>query len=230
MAASDPTPPAERIPASTIRVHDLIEEPWRGAGHRVLAVEPSVSGKIIHIKTVVEFSTDPLIWIGRPFNHSKRAATLVLIQRPDDPEAVRAPRLIASGGSELARAQPGTVDARVSKGTDSKQRTAQRKLVGTLNRRSMMWFDPDLGFCIWRDKRASVEWGAGIPELSAHFNVLEIPYVVRPEMLNTGGQAKAGFALVVRWNDLPALTRWVPSFQKQIDNARAELASAPSNS
>jgi hypothetical protein len=49
---------------------------------------------------------------------------------------------------------------------------------------------------------------------------------VPPERLNTGRQVTAGFTLIVRWKDLPALTRWVPSFQKQIDGARAELASA----
>lgn len=104
------------------------------------------------------------------------------------------------------------------------QRTAQRKLVGTLNLRSGMWFDPDIGFCIWRDQRASIDWGAGIPELGAHFDTFEIPYVVRVEVLTVGRQNKPGFTLVVWWDDLHALTRWVPSYQKQIDNARAEIA------
>lgn len=107
------------------------------------------------------------------------------------------------------------------------QRTAQRKLVGTLNLKSSMWFEPNGEFCIWRDQRASTEWGAGIPELSAHFDTLEIPYVVRVELLNVGkNKKKAGFTLVVRWDDLPALTRWVPSFQKQIDNVRVEIAAS----
>ncbi|MEB0000576.1 hypothetical protein QN367_15950 [Cryobacterium sp. RTS3] len=34
---------------------------------------------------------------------------------------------------------------------------------------------------------------------------------------------KVGFTLVVRWDDLPAITRGVPSFQKQIDSVRAEV-------
>ena len=39
---------------------------------------------------------------------------------------------------------------------------------------------------------------------------------------------KPGFTLVVRQRDLPALTRWVPSFQKQIDALKnAELAMTP---
>ncbi|SEB56609.1 hypothetical protein SAMN04489806_1124 [Paramicrobacterium humi] len=43
-------------------------------------------------------------------------------------------------------------------------------------------------------------------------------------MLTIGKQKKPGFTLVIRWDDLPTLTRWVPSFQKQIDNARVEIA------
>lgn len=104
------------------------------------------------------------------------------------------------------------------------ERTAQRKLVGTLNLESGMWFEADIGFCLWRDQRASTEWGAGIPELSVHFDTLEIPYVVRVEVLNVGNQKKAGFTLMVRWDDLPTLTRWIPSFQKHIDGARAEIS------
>ena len=103
------------------------------------------------------------------------------------------------------------------------QRTAQRKIVGTLSLKSHMWFELTGDFCIWRDDRASAEWGAGIPELSEHFDALEIPYLVRVEVVNTGKRKKAGFTLVVQRNDLPALTRWVPSFQKQIDNVQAEL-------
>jgi len=103
------------------------------------------------------------------------------------------------------------------------QRTAQRKIVGTLNVKNYMWFDPDMGFCLWRDKRASTEWGAGIPELSAHFDALEIPYSVQVRMMTVTKQRKAGFTLVVGWDDLPALVRWMPSFQKQIDDARVQL-------
>lgn len=110
------------------------------------------------------------------------------------------------------------------------ERTAQRKLVGTLNMRNAMWFEPKVGFCIWRDQRASQEWGGGIPELSAHFDTLAIPYVVRSEVLTVGKRQKAGFTLVVQWDELPALTRWAPSFQKQIDSARAEVKAAASDS
>jgi len=105
------------------------------------------------------------------------------------------------------------------------QRTAQRKLVGTLNTKNYMWFDPNGDFCIWRDQRASTEWGAGIPELSAHFDTLEIPYVVRPEVVNVStSKKKAGFTLVVPSEDMRAITRWMPSFQKNIDRVRAEIA------
>jgi hypothetical protein len=105
------------------------------------------------------------------------------------------------------------------------QRTAQRKLVGTLNTKNYMWFDPNGDFCIWRDQRASTEWGAGIPELSAHFDTLEIPYVVRPEVVNVStSKKKAGYTLVVPSEDMRAITRWMPSFQKTIDRVRAEIA------
>lgn len=90
--------------------------------------------------------------------------------------------------------------------------------------KSAMWFEPDLGFCIWRDQRASAEWGAGIPELSAHFDTLAIPYSVRVELLTIGKRKKPGLTLVVRWEDLESLTTWVPSFQKQIDSATSEIA------
>ncbi|WP_139200782.1 hypothetical protein [Curtobacterium sp. MMLR14_010] len=110
------------------------------------------------------------------------------------------------------------------------ERTAQRKLIGTLNMRNAMWFEPDVGFCIWRDQRDSQAWGAGIPELSAHFDTLAIPYVVRPEVQAVGKRQKAGLTLVVRWEELPSLTRWAPSFQKQIDNAHAEMDAAASGS
>ena len=103
------------------------------------------------------------------------------------------------------------------------QRNAQRKIVGTLNARSYMWFEPDLAFCIWRDERASTEWGAGIPELSAYYDTLEIPYEVRIETIPAGKKKKTGFTLVVKRDDLPALTRWMPSFQKQIDAVIVEL-------
>jgi hypothetical protein len=104
------------------------------------------------------------------------------------------------------------------------QRTAQRKIVGMLNLKSTMWFEPTGDFCVWRDNVAS-EWGGGIPEVSAHFDTLEIPYSVRLEMLNVGKpKKKPGFTLVVQSDDLPTLTRWVPSFQKQVDIMRAEIA------
>lgn len=90
-----------------------------------------------------------------------------------------------------------------------------------------MWFEHDAGLCIWRDKRASEEWGLGIPELSDYFDTLEIPYSVRVELLTVGKQKKAGFTASIRWDDLDFLTRWVPSFQQQVDNAKAEIAEDP---
>lgn len=105
----------------------------------------------------------------------------------------------------------------------SEQRTAQRKIVGMLTLKSGMWFEPTGEFCIWRDKTASIEWAGGIPEFSPHFDVLEIPYSIRIESLTVRKTKKPGFTLVIAWDDLPALTRWAPSFQKQIDGVRAEV-------
>lgn len=102
------------------------------------------------------------------------------------------------------------------------QRAAQRKLVGTLNVKNAMWFEPNGEFCIWRDQVAE-EWGGGIPELSEAYDALEIPYVVRVEVKILKKRRTAGFTIVVAWDDLPALTQWVPSFQKQIDGVRDEL-------
>jgi hypothetical protein len=142
---------------------------------------------------------------------------------------------LASGGrsaGSMVRVSPSSWQRTVTQGRPRvermaltpEQRTAQRKIVGTLNLRSFMWFDPHGQFCIWRDNRASTEWGAGIPELSAHFDTLEIPYSVRIQMMTVSkNNRKAGAALVVQWGDLPALTRWVPSFQKQIEGVRAEV-------
>ena len=65
------------------------------------------------------------------------------------------------------------------------QRTARRKIFGTLNLENGMWFEPTGEFCIWRDDHASTEWTAGIPELSMHFEVLlQIPCSVQVEMAN----------------------------------------------
>jgi hypothetical protein len=103
------------------------------------------------------------------------------------------------------------------------QRDAQRKIVGTLNVKKLMWFEPNGDFCIWRDERSSTEYGQGIPELSKLYDVLEIPYYVRVEMLLVGKKQTPGFSLAVRWDDLPALTKWAPSFQKQVDGVRGEV-------
>lgn len=105
----------------------------------------------------------------------------------------------------------------------TEQRDAQRKIVGTLNVKKLMWFEPNGDFCIWRDERSSTEYGQGIPELSKLYDILAIPYYVRMEMLSVGKKQKPGFTLAVRWADLSALTRWAPSFQKQIDDVREEV-------
>ncbi|OJX73106.1 hypothetical protein [Leifsonia sp. 71-9] len=105
------------------------------------------------------------------------------------------------------------------------QRAAQRKLVGTLNRRNAMWFEPNGAFCIWRDEVAE-EWGGGIPQLSEAYDALAIPYVVRVEQMIVSKRKKVGFTIVVNWEDLPCLVRWAPSFEKTIDGVRAEVEKA----
>lgn len=87
-----------------------------------------------------------------------------------------------------------------------------------------MWFEPNGGFCIWCDQRAE-EWGGGIPQITEIYDTLAIPYLVRVEQVTGGKQKKVGFTIVGAWDDLPALTMWVPSFQKQIDGARGDRKS-----
>ena len=101
------------------------------------------------------------------------------------------------------------------------QRTAQKVLVGMLNRRSFMWFEPGDRLCIWRSQSPIV---AGAEEVSQHFDALEIPYGIRIELMKVGKQKKGGVTLTVSWDDLEAITRWAPSFQKHVDQARAQLA------
>ncbi|WP_434317519.1 hypothetical protein [Leifsonia sp. P73] len=101
------------------------------------------------------------------------------------------------------------------------QRAAQRKLVGVLNAKYAMWFEPNGEFCIWRDGVAD-----GIPELSEAYDALEIPYSVRAEEIVVRRRKTAGFTITVAWDDLSALTRWVPSFQKSIDSVRTEVEKA----
>ena len=111
------------------------------------------------------------------------------------------------------------------------ERTAQRKLVGALNMRNAMWFEPKVGFCIWRDQRASQEWGGGIPELSAHFDTLAIPYVVRSEVLTESGSDRR---LVSRsWSSGMSCRRSRGGLRRSrssIDSARAEVKAAASDS
>jgi len=89
------------------------------------------------------------------------------------------------------------------------QRYAQRSLVGTLTLGNNMWFDPEAGLCIWRGRQADAE-GRGSTELSGHLDALNIPYSVRLELLTDRGRRQAGFTIVVAWDCLSALTRWVP--------------------
>lgn len=85
-----------------------------------------------------------------------------------------------------------------------------------------MWFDPEAGLCIWRGRKADAE-GRGSTELSGHLDALDVPYSVRLEALTVRGRRQTGFTVVVGWENLEALTRWVPSFQEQIDGVRAEV-------
>jgi hypothetical protein len=72
---------ATKMRAADVLVGDLIETPWDGCKYRVRETEPSPSGKIVQIRTVVEVSGDPLLAIGRSMNFGRRAGTLVLVHR-----------------------------------------------------------------------------------------------------------------------------------------------------
>lgn len=103
------------------------------------------------------------------------------------------------------------------------QRAAQRTLIGLFRAGSYVWLDEQRGLCMWRSHDAG-EWMQDAGELGTHLETLEIPYSVAIETQIVRKRQVAGFTVQVARKDFPAITRWVPSFQKSIDAADARWA------
>lgn len=67
---------AESVRADQVAAGDLLEL-WDGNQYRVTQVEPSESGKIIRVRTVVELSVDPALAIGQVQTMGRRAGTMM---------------------------------------------------------------------------------------------------------------------------------------------------------
>ena len=104
-----------------------------------------------------------------------------------------------------------------------KQRAAQRTLIGLFRAGSYVWLDEQRGLCMWRSRDAG-EWMQDAGELGEHLDALDIPYTVAVETKVVRKRHVAGFTIQVARADLPAVTKWVPSFQKSIDAAGAAWA------
>lgn len=96
----------------------------------------------------------------------------------------------------------------------SAQRAAQRSLVGLVRVGSAVVSRRD-GLCIWRAE-GSEEWQVGAGEIAEHLDVLEVPYsvaiVVRPARGTRRRQA--GWEIRVAWDQMDAITHWVPSLRR----------------
>lgn len=103
------------------------------------------------------------------------------------------------------------------------QRAAQRTLIGLFRAGSYVWLDEQRGLCMWRSRDAG-EWMQDAGELGNHLEALEVPYTVAVEKQIVRKRQTPGFTVQVARADLPAVTRWVPSFQKSIDAAEAAWA------
>ncbi|HZJ04715.1 MAG TPA: hypothetical protein VFD59_04490 [Nocardioidaceae bacterium] len=80
------------------------------------------------------------------------------------------------------------------------------------------------GWKVWRHPQAG-EWQASTEEITAHLDALEVPYtvsIVRRRQSSRSAVSVAGLELRVATSDLPALLRWVPSLQRQIDALEAD--------
>jgi hypothetical protein len=76
MTVTRPLTLTESVRADQVTVGDLLEL-WSGNQYRVTEVVPSSSGEIIDVRTVVEFSVDPALAVGRVQNMGRRAGTIM---------------------------------------------------------------------------------------------------------------------------------------------------------
>jgi hypothetical protein len=95
------------------------------------------------------------------------------------------------------------------------ERAAQRSLVG-LVRAGSAQLDSGIGMRIWREQ-GSEEWQVGLDEIIEHLTMLGIPHHIILMRRKVGRRTVGGFEVRVRWDDLDAVVRWVPSLQRLID-------------
>lgn len=104
-----------------------------------------------------------------------------------------------------------------------RERYAQRVLIGVILRGggAAVLTRDHLG--IWRE-RGSESWKAGIDDLSRLLEELAIPHAVVDLTRPATGTlpARPGQEIRVAWDDLHAVVRWMPSFQKLIDAIRSQ--------
>lgn len=105
------------------------------------------------------------------------------------------------------------------------QRAVQRTLIGLFRAGSYVWLDEQRGLCMWRSRDAG-GWMQDAGELGTHLEALEIPYTVAVETQIVRKRQVAGFTIQVARTDLPAVTKWIPSFQKSIGVAEAAWAAS----
>lgn len=96
------------------------------------------------------------------------------------------------------------------------ERQAQRVIGGIVRGGAAFLYDD--GWRVWRHPSAG-EWQASAEEISAHLDVLEVPYTVAIVKKRPRGSSAvvAGLEIRVATKDLPTLLRWVPSLQRLID-------------
>jgi hypothetical protein len=100
------------------------------------------------------------------------------------------------------------------------QRSAQRRLIGLVRVGSNGSLSREHGLGWWREETDG-EWKSGHNDITEMFEALGIPYDVTIEKRPIRGRVRAVIGAYVAWDDLPAVVRWMPSFQQLIDQVEA---------
>jgi hypothetical protein len=97
------------------------------------------------------------------------------------------------------------------------QRAAQRSMVGLVRAGSAV-ISRKHGLSIWR-ARGSEAWQVSVEEIVDNLDTLEVPYKVGVGVRPARGKSprRAGFFVIVEWDHLDALLRWVPSIRPLMD-------------
>lgn len=97
------------------------------------------------------------------------------------------------------------------------QRAAQKRIVGVVRASCVLGL---FGLALWREADAG-EWKASAEEVAADLAVLGVPHTVvganRPPT-SRSPMVRRGREIRVVWDDLPALTRWMPSLAKAMED------------